>query len=254
MMKNKRYLPLVAFALIAGLSQTAGAEYRTWTDTDGTKLEAELIENLHGQVSLRTKDKKVVNVSISTLCAADQKFVLASSPPEIGIDVVEITDTKNEGFGGGYGGGFQIQYGTVQFKVTLTKESTIPYTGGQLTAELYIIGSQKLKGRYGLLGKTVETFSFDDLASGKYEFRSSNINMQQFEAGGTVGAEYEGYYVVLLDEEGRVFKTKGSRAMFEEHSKTIRNLTQGDVIEQDDLLPLRRGSDGPDRRPAHKRK
>ena len=87
------------------------------------------------------------------------------------------------GIGGGRGGGFQIQYGTVQFKVTLTKESTIPYTGGQLTAELYIIGSQELKGRYGLLGKTVETFSFDDLASGKYEFRSSDINMKQFQAG-----------------------------------------------------------------------
>ena len=59
---------------------------------------------------------------------------------------------------------------------------------------------------------------------------------------------------MLLDEKGRVFKTKGSRAMFDEHAETIRSQKQGDVIEQDNLLPLRRGSDGPDRRPAHKRK
>ena len=78
--------------------------------------------------------------------------------------------------------------------------------------------------------------------------------MQQFQAGGTVGAEYEGYYVVLLDEEGRVFQTKGSRAMFDEHAETIRSQKQGDVIEQDKLLPLRRGPDGPDRHPAQKRK
>ena len=177
-----------------------------------------------------------------------QEFVLSKTPPQIDIDVVEITDRKSEGFGDRG----EIKYGTVQFKVKLTNDSLIRYTGGKLTAELYIIGSQAIEGRYGLLGKTVNTFSVEVFDRDKYEFMSSNINMHQFEAGGTIGAEYEGYYVVLLDEEGKVFKTKGSRAMFEEHAATIRNLTQGDVIDQDDLRPLRLGGgdDGPDGHPA----
>ena len=157
------------------------------------------------------------------------------------VDVVEITDRHNEGFGGGRGGGFQIQYGTVQFKATLKKSSSIPYEG-EMTAELYIIGSQAVQGRYGLLGKKITNFSFAT-GSEKFEFMSDDINMQQFEAGGTLGAEYEGYLVVLLDESGNVFKTKGSRSIFEEHAETIRKQDKGAVINQEGLLPLRRLGD-----------
>ena len=59
--------------------------------------------------------------------------------------------------------------------------------------------------------------------------------------GGTLGAEHEGYLVVLVDEKGNVFKTKGSRSMFEEHAKTIRKQSKGGVIKQDTMLPLRSG-------------
>ena len=108
-----------------------------------------------------------------------------------------------------------------------------------MTAELYIVGSQAVESRYGLLGKTITTFSFDEKGGDKFEFMSDDINMKQFEAGGTLGAEFEGYLVVLLDDSGNVFKTKGSRAIFEEHAETIRKQDKGAVINQDILLPLR---------------
>jgi hypothetical protein len=199
-----------------------------------------LVENQHGQVSLRTKDKKIVHVSISDLSPDDQKYVLRSTPPDIDVDVSEITDRHNEGFGGGRGGGFQIQYGTVQFRVTLTKSRSY---SKPITVELYIIGSQSAQERYGLLGKTIKNFSFDSENVNKFEFMSDDINMRQFEAGGTLGAEYEGYLVVLVEENGNVFKVKGSRSMFEEHAETIRKQEKGAIINQEGLLPLRRFDD-----------
>jgi hypothetical protein len=97
-MKRNTHILTLTLA-ISVFSHIAVAEVRTWVDNNGHKLDAELIGNLHGQVSLRTKENKVVHVSISSLCADDQKFVLRNTPPEIDIDVVEITDRHNEGFG-----------------------------------------------------------------------------------------------------------------------------------------------------------
>ena len=50
----------------------ARAELRTWTDSDGTKLEAELVESINGQVALRNKEGKEGTVSISSLSADHQ--------------------------------------------------------------------------------------------------------------------------------------------------------------------------------------
>jgi hypothetical protein len=253
MMNNKNMITAV-IVLIAVLAQTVQAEYRIWTDSDGTKLEAELMESVNGLVTLRNKEGKEGSLSISKLSPDDQKYVLRATPPDIDISVNEVTDRKNTGFGGDYGSGFQIAYGTVVYKAKLTKKSSIPFSK-EITAELYIIGKLEVKGQYGVLNKTVETFSFDSRGSDKYEFSSNPINMKQFEAGGgKAGAQYEGYLVVLVDENGRVFQTKASRSKIKEHVEIIRNKKQGDFIDQDNLLPLRGGRGGPDTRPARNRK
>ena len=97
----KIYTGFLIVSLFAALISVSHAEMRTWTDVNGRKVDAELIENMHGHVSLRTKDNKTVHVSISRLCAADEKYVLRNTPPEIKVDVVEDTDRHNKSFGGG---------------------------------------------------------------------------------------------------------------------------------------------------------
>jgi hypothetical protein len=237
-MKTKKQVYAIAIC-ISCAAQLAQAEMRTWVDSDGTKLNAELIEHINGKVTLRDENGKTGTVSISALSADDQKYVLKHTPPELKIDVVEITDRKNTGFGGDYGSGFQIQSGSTQYKVKLIKNSTIPYTG-IISAEIYIIGLRQVKSEHVLLDKTVHQVSFKDRGSDKVELMSGTVNVGEFDGGADVGLSYDGYLVVLVDAEGRVFQMEGSRSKYEEHARMIRQKKKSDIVEQSTLLPLRR--------------
>jgi hypothetical protein len=186
-------------------------------------------------------DGRLLHVSISSLSASDQEYVLGLTAPDIAIDVVEITDRHNQGFDLGDSNGdrnddeIQIQSSKDRFKATLIKDSMRSYNG-TIRAELYIMGSQSIRSQFVLLNKTVETVAFAG-ESDKFEFTSGNINLTDIEAGSTFGTQYAGYLVVLIDEAGRVFDSKGSRSMFEEYIATIRKKKQGDIITREDLIP-----------------
>jgi hypothetical protein len=241
-MKTRCATVIIASTMFVMLGQTSPAQSRTWVDSDGRKLKAEFVENLHGHVTLKASDGRLLHVSISSLSANDQEYVLGLTPPDIAIDVVEDTDRHNQGFDLGDSNGdrnddeFQIQSSKDRYKATLTKDSMRSYNG-TIRAELYIMGSQSVRSQFVLLNKTVATVAFAN-ESDTFEFTSGNINLTNIEAGSTLGTQYAGYLVVLVDEAGRVFDSKGSRSMFEEHVATIRKKKQGDTIARTDLIPM----------------
>lgn len=219
---------------------------RTWVDDDGRKLNAELLENLHGHVTLETPEHKIIHVSISSLSAADQEYILSQTPPELEIDVVEITDRHNQGFDLDDGDNdrndnddeIQIQTNQDKFKATLTKDDLRAYNG-TIKAEMYIMGKQGARSQYVLLSKTVSNVSFGKDLSDTFQFTSANCTFRDLEsdAASTLGTEYAGYLVVLLDGQGRIFQSKGSRSMFEAHLADIRKMQEGGVIAEQVLQP-----------------
>lgn len=65
----------VLFVLVACLAGTA-VQARTWTNTEGKTLEAELVKVENGQVYLKlAKNRKVHPLKIDSLSDADQKFI-----------------------------------------------------------------------------------------------------------------------------------------------------------------------------------
>ena len=214
------------------------AEMRTWTDYDGTKIQAELEQSLNGKVTLRSAEGKSLQVSISSLSADDQKYVLRQTPPDVDIDMHDTSDSHSVGGGAR----FDFDRTTYEFRLELEKESGIAYSGS-LTAESYIIGYREVKGEYFLLKKSEDSFSFADEDS--VEIHLGVVSLS--EVGGNIeaGTEYAGYLVVLLDDKGRVFQTEGSRSKFEEHARIIRKQSVDSAVSGSELLPLAAyGGDG----------
>jgi hypothetical protein len=228
---------LIAFAtLLTMLCTQVQAEMRTWTDVRGHTIEAELLENMNGQVTLQKADGNEAHISISGLCAADQKYVLVNSPPKIEISVSEVTNRKNEGFSfenendSSADTDYQVQTSSSHYKATLKKSGTIPYTK-PIQAELYIFGYKKQDDAFVLLSKTVKRFTFDEGdVKDKFVFESSAVTTKNLQGNRAAGTVYHGNLLVLVDEKGRVFDAKGSRSRIQEFTALIRKLNAGQVV------------------------
>lgn len=228
--------------LTAFLAASTLAEMRTWTDSFGRKIQAELVENMNGNLTLRMESGKETHVKISSLSAADQKFVLVNSPPKIDIQVSKATDRKNEGFSfvdandSSIEHDEQIQTESTQYKITLKRSGTIPY-GKPIYAEFYLIGYIKEDMAYTLLDKTVVPVDFEQEGSkGKFVFNSDPVTVRNLQGGGhEKGTELYGNLVVLVDDQNRVFNMRGSRSKIEEHAATIRKRDEGYTVTETDL-------------------
>ncbi|MDF7809546.1 hypothetical protein P4E94_19065 [Pontiellaceae bacterium B12219] len=237
-------LATTALTFLSG--QIATAQERVWTDNYGHKITAELIENVHGDVTLQTEAGKEIHIKISELSSDDQLFVLKNTPPDFDISVVEITDRENQGFD--LGGdddddnSFQIQTSNNKYKATLTKDSPQDYDG-QIQAELYIFGLRENADEFILLDKTVVDVTMDQANNDDgFSFTSGQTTTKELEGNLTGGVEYFGNLVVLVDEKGNVFETHGSRSRMEEFTAFIRRMQQGAVVTKNQLAALKNES------------
>lgn len=243
---------IIRHALAAVLSiflvQSAWAESRVWTDNFGHTITAELVENLHGEVTLQTDKGKEVHISISKLSAKDQMFVLKNTPPNFEISVSEITDRHNQGFDVGSDDRlrddddddeYQIQTSHNKYKVTLSKTSTHNYDG-KILAELYIIGLKQVSDEFVILDKSIVPVTMNqENNDNSFSFTSGESTTRELQGNVTAGTEYFGNLVVLVDDKGRVFETRGSRSKMEEFTAFIRKQKKGAVISKNELASIK---------------
>lgn len=238
---SNRFAIIIIPALFASLTQ---AEMRTWTDTYGNTVEAELVENLNGTVTLANADGQEAQLSISELSADDQKYVLANTPPKITIKVNKITNRQNQGFSfenpnnSAYDRDVQVQTTSRSFRITLEKGS-IPYNR-PIQAEFYVVGYKKAQEEFIILSKTVKAVAFDQPDSkNKFEFTSEPTSTKNLQGGRRdAGVEFHGYLVVLVDDKGRVFETRATRSRMQQHAALIRRVEVGVGIKQEQAIEL----------------
>lgn len=235
----KRQLLPIATALLV---TAAHAELRTWTDVRGRKIEAEMIENMNGNITLRMESGKEAHVKISGLSADDQKYVLVNTPPKIDIQISEATNRKNQGFSfenesdSSADTDVQVQTSSTEYKITLKRSGTIPYDK-PIHAEFYLIGFNKEEREYVLLDKTVTLVDFTaEDPKDRYVFNSDNVTVKNLQGGRDKGTELYGHLVVLVDDHNRVFNIKGSRSLIVEHAATIRTRDEGYSVKETEVL------------------
>lgn len=222
------------------LMPVAQAEMRTWTDSRGNTIQAELLENMNGEVTLQREDGREAHISISNLSADDQKYVLVNSPPKIDISVNEMTDRKNKGFtieaeNPDNNQDIQIQTTSSSYKVTLKRSGTIPYDR-PIQAELYVFGYKKQEDSFVLLNKTIERFTYGgEETKDKYVFTSDPVTTKDVQGSSKSGTSYFGNMVVLVDDKGHAFKVKGSRSRMQEFTALIRKMKEGQIVSKAEL-------------------
>ena len=233
---------IIATLSIVVLATTiAHAEMRTWTDSFGHKIQADMVENMNGNITLLMESGKETHIKISGLSSTDQKYVLKNSPPKIDIQVSKATDRKNQGFSfedpsdSSNDRDVQVQTSSTEYKITLKRSGTIPYDK-PIHAEFYLIGFDKEELAFILLDKTVAQVDFNQEGSkDKFVFNSDNVTVQNLQGGREKGTELFGHLVVLVDDKNRVFSVKGSRSKIEEHTARLRKRKEGDSVKQADL-------------------
>lgn len=232
---------ITALTLAAATTFAAQAELRTWTDAYGNKIQAELLENLNGNVTLQREDGRETHIKISELSADDQKYVLVNTPPKINISVSEVTNRKNKGFSyenesdSSADTDFQIQTSKSHYKVTLKRSGTIPYSD-PIQAELYVFGYMKKADAFVLMSKTIKSFTFGEEGNGdQYVFESNPVVTRDLQGTREAGVNYFGNLVVLVDKNGRVFDERGSRSRMQEFTSLIRKMKAGQVVTKAEL-------------------
>lgn len=77
------YRPLFIALLISLIPLAGTAESRTWTRDDGKTLNAEFVELKNTTVRLRLSNRKVIEIPLNRLSAADKAFIEGENAPEV---------------------------------------------------------------------------------------------------------------------------------------------------------------------------
>lgn len=208
---------------------SARAELRVWTDQSGKSIEAEHVSTLSDKVVLRKADGTQVRVSLETLSERDRKYAILKTPPRLDISVSPKNDRSNTGMGGSRRG-WQISDESIVVEASVKKSSSLPYDA-LLEAELFLLGGADNKEGYIVFD--IARSEFKLTTSSPHSFDSKEVTLQQREAGETRGIQYEGYFLVVRDENDTIISTKSSKLAFEKHADAILAAQIGTVFDED---------------------
>lgn len=202
------------------------AELRVWTDESGKSIEAEHVSTLSDKVVLRKADGTEVRVSLDVLSERDRKYAILKNPPRLDISVSPKNDRSNTGKGRAK----QIAEESIVVAASVKKSSSSPYDA-ELKAELFLLGGSDTQEGYIVLD--VSTSGFMLKASAPHTFDSNEINLQQVERGETRGIQFEGYFLVVRDENDKIIGSKSSKLLFEKNADAILNAKIGTIFDGD---------------------
>jgi hypothetical protein len=224
---------LIIIALAAVIS--AYGEFRIWSDQKGNNLEAEFVGINGKNIVLKKQDGKKMELSPLLLSSDDQEYLYGKipdelfdpstsaldveKPPRLEIDFKKITDTDNNLNSSSY------RIIDMFSSVTITKKNSEPYSG-QMKAEVYVIGIRERDNLLALLDKATHDFYFDARHK-ETTFQTDHITLREYRYNSNYSTEYEGYLVVVLDEEGKALAMKSSSKKFEENYQSLAKLRKG---------------------------
>lgn len=221
--------------VLLGLAISTFAEYRVWTDQKGNTIEAELAGTEGKKIILKKQDGKTLSLSPLSLSDDDKEYLHGKvsadlfdpsvgtldleKPPRLEISFKKVTDTENNL----NSGSFRIidMYSSVK----ITKRNSEPYSG-QMTAEVYVIGFCERDNLFAMLDKASHDFSFDDRRK-ETTFETDHITLREYRYDTSYSTEYEGYLVVVLDEDGKPLAMKSSSQKFERNYQRLAELRKG---------------------------
>lgn len=214
---------IAATTLLTALSTFA--ESRIWTDTKGNSIEAEYILQTGDKVVLRLVEGNDVQVSLNTLSAEDQDYILRKTPPKLELDVNLDVDRSNSG----NGRRIQVQTESMSAKVIVKKTGTSAYDA-PLFAEIFLIGKREYSDDYVVMEHAESEFKFATKGRDEYVYTSGNVSSRKRDGAGNGGMDFKGYLALVRDQEGQVIAMKASKPEFASFAESISTATSGNAL------------------------
>ena len=196
---------------VLGLISTSFGEMRTWTSTSGKTIVAEVISSRPNQVVLRDKKGKTYRLPPSKLSAADREYLMSAFPPKM-----EITFKKNQDRRGRNNNYNSILNLTGEVKIK--KKSPEPYNK-EMVLVFLMIGQSCQTGDLIILDRVEKTFDFN--SSKEISVQGNLFRLYEDKYDHTVGVNYKGFFVAVVDEQGKIIAVKTSRRDFEKKSEFL---------------------------------
>lgn len=136
--RKQRFLALTTVASFS-LSQ-ASAEMRTFTNTEGNEISAEILEVQDAFVKLQRSDEKTFDIAITTLSEADQEYIQQWAEENVSYNFQFEVDKKTDTIAQSDGHGHQIESRAQKYEVAITQGSGETLSGADIQYKVFYRG------------------------------------------------------------------------------------------------------------------
>ena len=212
-------LKSILFMLIAVCfwASQSMADFRIWSSQDGaSNTEAQFIQMSGDKVVLEKRDGSRIMVPMNRLCTKDQEHLASIVPPALKFVVKKGSSNENL---------YEYAYSTkvretTTIAVEIKKTSKAPCTQ-KLKAYLFVVAKSYKGSSRALIAKKDVSFSFDKQDSVSIQASGSVVYRDSY-GGGKTGWDYEGYVVLVEDENGQVIAVDPNKSVYESKLSVIR--------------------------------
>ncbi len=226
---------VVLLVLWAGVSC---AESRIWTSKKGDAIEAEYVKMFAGKVVLKTNDGKMLKVPVDGLCAADREYLAAVIPPKIEISV--DVDVGSESDYSSYD--YDRKSESIKCLAVLKKTNKEP-CNRKFTAHIYVFARKEKGDTRWLVSCVKKPVSFADVNVARFTTPVARVEYTKSYSGSR-GFRYEGYLVVVVDDDtGQIAAIKSNQGKYEKSWSKIKDASKGAQFDRSfDLMDGKRTS------------
>jgi len=215
---------MIALGLLVVLtSQQVAAEVRTWTGSNGSRLEADFVKEVAGKVVLRSTAGKELRVPRSYLAKEDIEYLDLNTPPRAAIvSTVKVSEVELED---------DLSADVVKSKISIRKTSSPPYSL-PVTATLFLIGVVGCNENYVVLERCKSDLRFTSENRNQPNLEVPAFRLYDINFEGVIGIEYEGYLVVVTDPNGIVLAVESNRTAIEKNGIKLLQCKVGDQFDR----------------------
>ncbi|MDH3981495.1 MAG: SHD1 domain-containing protein [Kiritimatiellaceae bacterium] len=210
------------------VTSVARAEMRVWTSVKGDTIEAEYVNIIGTKVVLKSAAGKILKVPKNGLCRADLEYLAQAIPPKIEIDVDMDKDRDTlDSYSSCYGSyNYERKAETAKCSVTLTKKNREP-SNRELVATIYVLVKSTRGSTRKVVSYATHKFSFKNSKAAQFAAPAATVEYTKSDYVSNHGQKFEGYLVIVEDQDGNVVATETNQSKYENHVHKFKKAKKG---------------------------
>ena len=207
-MKRLKIIPLGCSLFL--ITQIVFAEFRTWNINGQGAIQAEVVSEKSGLLTLKTSSKKMITVLMRNLSSGDLDYLKTAFPLTL---KVALSTTKER-----YNNGRYFSKNDLIFwdKITITQTSKISLPE-ELKITFFVIGKRARENKFVVLDKIIKKFELNTLkpyvlTNGYRIFPDHDVLFD---------VKRYGYLLLITNKDGKVISVNSDRDIFIEKYKTL---------------------------------